>query len=186
GVASRESGTGTPGPRPGSPLGPRALALPAAELVPEAPRALVRPTIGLAHPLRPRAAQVFEGRPAQDGGTSHPAHLRIGVEPPQQLLVEHDLYRSHVGNLSPCLGRDPAPAGEPYPHAVAPSRIERAVVEAAGREVAITNPAKVYFPEAGITKLDVVRYYLAVAEGALRGAGGRPNVLVRYADGIHG
>jgi len=69
---------------------------------------------------------------------------------------------------------------------VAPSRIERAVVEAAGREVAITNPAKVYFPEAGITKLDVVRYYLAVAEGALRGAGGRPNVLVRYADGIHG
>ena len=60
------------------------------------------------------------------------------------------------------------------------------MVEAAGREVAISNPAKVYFPEAGITKLDVVRYYLAVAEGALRGAGGRPNVLVRYADGIHG
>ena len=56
----------------------------------------------------------------------------------------------------------------------------------AGREVAITNPGKVYFPAAGITKLDVVRYYLAVAEGALRGAGGRPNVLVRYADGIAG
>jgi len=59
-------------------------------------------------------------------------------------------------------------------------------IDVAGREVAISNPAKVYFPEAGITKLDVVRYYLAVAEGALRGAGGRPNVLVRYADGIHG
>ena len=41
-------------------------------------------------------------------------------------------------------------------------------------------------PRRGITKLDVVQYYLAVAEGALRGAGGRPNVLVRYADGIHG
>jgi bifunctional non-homologous end joining protein LigD len=66
------------------------------------------------------------------------------------------------------------------------SKPERVVVEAAGREVAISNPGKVYFPEAGITKLDVVRYYLAVAEGALRGAGGRPNVLVRYADGIHG
>ncbi len=52
--------------------------------------------------------------------------------------------------------------------------------------VTISNPGKVYFPEAGISKLDVVRYYLAVAEGALRGAGGRPNVLVRYADGIHG
>ena len=63
---------------------------------------------------------------------------------------------------------------------------EKAVVQAAGREVAISNPGKIYFPEAGITKLEVVQYYLAVAEGALRGAGGRPNVLVRYADGIHG
>jgi bifunctional non-homologous end joining protein LigD len=60
------------------------------------------------------------------------------------------------------------------------------VIEAAGREIAVSNPGKVYFPEAGITKLEVVRYYLAVADGALRGAGGRPNVLVRYADGIHG
>jgi DNA ligase D-like protein (predicted polymerase) len=63
---------------------------------------------------------------------------------------------------------------------------ERIVLEVAGREVPITNPSKVYFPAAGITKLEVVRYYLAVAEGALRGAGGRPNVLVRYADGIAG
>ena len=63
---------------------------------------------------------------------------------------------------------------------------ERVVLEVAGREVAVSNPGKVFFPEAGITKLDVVRYYVAVADGALRGAGGRPNVLVRYADGIHG
>jgi bifunctional non-homologous end joining protein LigD len=63
---------------------------------------------------------------------------------------------------------------------------EQVVLDVAGREVTVTNPSKVYFPEAGITKLDVVRYYLAVAEGALRGAGGRPNVLVRYANGIHG
>jgi len=60
------------------------------------------------------------------------------------------------------------------------------VVSAAGREVAISNPGKVLFPEAGHTKLDVARYYLAVALGALRGAGGRPNVLVRYPDGIGG
>jgi DNA ligase D-like protein (predicted polymerase) len=65
-------------------------------------------------------------------------------------------------------------------------RGERVVLEVEGREVAVSNPGKIYFPEAGITKLEVVRYYLAVAEGALRGAGGRPNVLVRYADGIHG
>ena len=55
-----------------------------------------------------------------------------------------------------------------------------------GREVAISNPRKVLFPDAGYTKLDLVRYYLAVAEGALRGAGGRPNVLVRYPNGIGG
>src|SRR5438876_4179077 len=66
------------------------------------------------------------------------------------------------------------------------SQGERVVLEVAGREVAVSNPGKVYFPEAGITKLELVRYYLSVAEGALRAAGGRPNVLVRYADGIHG
>src|SRR5512138_24109 len=55
-----------------------------------------------------------------------------------------------------------------------------------GHDVAITNPRKVLFPEAGYTKLDLVRYYLAVAEGALRGAGSRPNVLVRYPNGING
>src|SRR4051812_43816262 len=66
------------------------------------------------------------------------------------------------------------------------SKQERVLLDVGGREVAISNPTKVYFPEAGITKLEVVRYYLAVAEGALRGSGGRPNVLVRYADGIHG
>ena len=55
---------------------------------------------------------------------------------------------------------------------------------AGGREVPISNPGKVLFPEAGHTKLDLARYYLAVAEGALRGAGGRPNVLVRYPNGI--
>jgi bifunctional non-homologous end joining protein LigD len=53
-----------------------------------------------------------------------------------------------------------------------------------GREVSISNPRKVLFPQAGHTKLDLVRYYLAVADGALRGAGGRPNVLVRYPNGI--
>src|SRR6188508_1425749 len=60
------------------------------------------------------------------------------------------------------------------------------VLVAAGREVTITNPAKVLFPDAGYTKLDLVRYYLAVADGALRAAGGRPNVLVRYPNGIAG
>jgi len=56
----------------------------------------------------------------------------------------------------------------------------------AGREITVTNPRKMLFPQAGHSKLDLVRYYLAVADGALRGAGGRPNVLVRYPNGIGG
>jgi len=60
------------------------------------------------------------------------------------------------------------------------------VLDVAGREVVVTNAAKVLFPAAKITKLDVARYYIAVAEGALRGAGGRPNMLVRYPNGIDG
>ena len=63
---------------------------------------------------------------------------------------------------------------------------ERELLTVAGREVAISNPRKVLFPQAGHTKLDLVRYYLVVADGALRGAGGRPNVLVRYPNGIGG
>ena len=65
-----------------------------------------------------------------------------------------------------------------------PTKIERDVIVVAGREVTITNPGKVLFPQAGYTKRQVVDYYVAVAEGALRGAGGRPNVLVRYPNGI--
>lgn len=61
---------------------------------------------------------------------------------------------------------------------------EKELIEVDGKEVAVSNPNKVLFPEAGYTKLDLVRYYLAVADGALRGAGGRPNVLVRYPNGI--
>ncbi len=57
------------------------------------------------------------------------------------------------------------------------------VIEAAGREVVITNPDKIFFPRAGYTKLDLVRYYRSVAEGALRGIAGRPIVLKRYVNG---
>jgi len=56
--------------------------------------------------------------------------------------------------------------------------------EVAGHEVAISNPGKILFPKPQFTKLDLVDYYLAVAEGALRGAGGRPNMLVRFPNGI--
>jgi DNA ligase D-like protein (predicted polymerase) len=66
------------------------------------------------------------------------------------------------------------------------SRTESDVVTVDGHDVAVSNPQKVLFPQTGQTKIDLVRYYLAVADGALRGAGGRPNVLVRYPNGIDG
>jgi DNA ligase D-like protein (predicted polymerase) len=69
---------------------------------------------------------------------------------------------------------------------LAMSAADREQLTIDGREVAVTNPRKVLFPEAGVTKLDLVRYYLAVAPGALRAAGDRPNVLVRYPNGIGG
>jgi len=72
-------------------------------------------------------------------------------------------------------GKSPKPRGGEH---------ELVVVD--GREIPISNPSKVLFPEPGYTKLDLVRYYLAVADGALRGAGGRPNMLVRYPNGIVG
>jgi bifunctional non-homologous end joining protein LigD len=61
-----------------------------------------------------------------------------------------------------------------------------ASLEVGGRRVEITNPDKVFFPEAGHTKLDLARYYAAVADGALRGIAGRPIVLKRYVDGAAG
>jgi bifunctional non-homologous end joining protein LigD len=64
--------------------------------------------------------------------------------------------------------------------------LQRRGMRIGDREVVISHPDKVLFPAAGITKLDLVRYYVAVAEGALRGAGGRPNMMVRYPDGVGG
>jgi bifunctional non-homologous end joining protein LigD len=60
------------------------------------------------------------------------------------------------------------------------------VLRIGDRDVTVTNPDKIYFPEAGYTKLDLVQYYLAVAEGALRGVRDRPMALKRFVDGAAG
>ena len=56
------------------------------------------------------------------------------------------------------------------------------------RQVVVTHPDKVVFPErdghAALTKLDLIHYYLAVADGALRGVAGRPMILKRFVKGI--
>jgi bifunctional non-homologous end joining protein LigD len=60
------------------------------------------------------------------------------------------------------------------------------VLQIAGREVTITNPDKVFFPHTGHTKLDLVRYYAAVADGAVRGIDNRPMALKRFVNGAEG
>ena len=55
-----------------------------------------------------------------------------------------------------------------------------------GRELCITNPDKVYFSQARISKLDLVRYYLKVAPGAIAGIRDRPIVLKRFVNGAEG
>jgi len=63
---------------------------------------------------------------------------------------------------------------------------DHVMIEAAGREVRLSNPGKVYFPDAGITKRDLCDYYLAVADAALVHLRERPTTLKRYVDGIEG
>lgn len=57
-------------------------------------------------------------------------------------------------------------------------------LEVGGRHVKITHPDKVLFGDLGTTKLDLIRYYLTVADGALRGVAGRPMILKRFVKGI--
>src|SRR5215813_7106306 len=60
------------------------------------------------------------------------------------------------------------------------------ILDVADRQVALTNPGKIFFPHTGHTKLDLVRYYLAVADGAIRGVAGRPMALKRFVNGAEG
>jgi DNA ligase D len=60
------------------------------------------------------------------------------------------------------------------------------VLEVAGRDLAITSPGKVFFSERGETKLDLLRYYLAVEEPLLRAVGARPTLMQRFPHGAGG
>ncbi len=61
---------------------------------------------------------------------------------------------------------------------------EAVSLEVGGRQVPISNPSKVVFPDAGVTKRQLIDYYLAVADGALRGVADRPMILKRFVKGI--
>jgi bifunctional non-homologous end joining protein LigD len=60
---------------------------------------------------------------------------------------------------------------------------EHTTIEVAGHEVRVSNPQKVFFPELGVTKLDLINYYLEVADAALNHLRNRPTVLKRFVNG---
>jgi DNA ligase D-like protein (predicted polymerase) len=60
---------------------------------------------------------------------------------------------------------------------------EHITIEASGRELRVSNPRKIFFPELGVTKLDLVNYYLEVADAALNHLRNRPTVLKRFVNG---
>jgi DNA ligase D-like protein (predicted polymerase) len=66
------------------------------------------------------------------------------------------------------------------------ARTDHEILDLDGHEVKISNPGKLYFAAAGITKLELVQYYLHVADGALLGVNDRPMALKRFVDGADG
>jgi DNA ligase D-like protein (predicted polymerase) len=69
---------------------------------------------------------------------------------------------------------------------MAADKREQIVVEAGGHELRVSNPGKLYFPAAGISKLDLVNYYVECADAVVRGLRDRPTVMKRWVDGVDG
>ena len=67
---------------------------------------------------------------------------------------------------------------------MSPAKTPPVTLDVDGHDVVVTSPDRVVVPGPGVTKLDLVRYYLTVADGAVRGAAGRPMVLKRFARGL--
>jgi len=63
---------------------------------------------------------------------------------------------------------------------------EHVIVEAAGQELRVSNPGKLYFPQAGVTKLDLVNYYLECEQAVVLGLRERPTVMKRWVNGVEG
>jgi bifunctional non-homologous end joining protein LigD len=69
---------------------------------------------------------------------------------------------------------------------MAAAKREHVVIEACGQELRVSSPSKVFFPEAGLTKLDLVNYYVECAEAVVRGLRERPTVMKRWVNGVEG
>ncbi len=73
-----------------------------------------------------------------------------------------------------------------HPSSNGAKKAEPAAIDVCGQEVRVSNPEKPFFPERGLTKLDLVNYYVECAEAVVRGLRDRPTVLKRWVDGVQG
>src|SRR5271154_7011930 len=69
---------------------------------------------------------------------------------------------------------------------MAAEKAQPVLVEASGREVRVSNPGKPFFPDAGVTKLDLVNYYVECEQAVVRHLRDRPTVMKRWVDGVEG
>ena len=69
---------------------------------------------------------------------------------------------------------------------MAPAKAQPVVLELAGRELRVSNPEKPFFPDVGVTKLDLVNYYVECEQAVVRGLRERPTVMKRWVDGVAG
>jgi bifunctional non-homologous end joining protein LigD len=69
---------------------------------------------------------------------------------------------------------------------MSPAKDNRALIEVCGHELRVSNPDKVFFPERGLTKLDLVNFYLHCAEQVVLHLRERPTVMKRWVDGVEG
>jgi bifunctional non-homologous end joining protein LigD len=69
---------------------------------------------------------------------------------------------------------------------MAAEKAEPVTLDVCGQEVRVSNPQKPFFPELGLTKLDLVNYYLDCADAVVRGLRERPTVMKRWVDGVAG
>ncbi len=69
---------------------------------------------------------------------------------------------------------------------MSPGKAEHEILEVSGKEVRISNPGKLYFPEAGITKLELAQYYIECEQAVVNGLRERPTVMKRWVDGVAG
>src|SRR5690349_22742732 len=157
-----------------------------------------------------RGAYVAEDGTADRGGPPRRAVCRVGVA---RVVPERHTHRRHRRRDHPAGAADravPDPLagllddpGRPRTdragrlrHDQAAQRLAQVAgaalmsapveLEVGGRTVRISNPDRVYFPARGETKLDLARYYLSVADGAVRGLRGRPCMLHRFPTGVTG